>query len=165
MNYEEFKEQLQNDLPNVLPKHLKDVEIDLQENDKLQTGTYQAMVVRKKESVIGLCINLDDYFLSYRMGKTYDECLARIGEIIADNISSIPMIDVKMLDDYEKLKHMLSIQLIPTNKNLEILTTIPHKKLEDSSMVYRFVVSNGEVGVQSILINNKMLERYGITEE
>ena len=51
-------------------------------------------------------------------------------------------------------------------RNAEMLEKIPHKEIEDMAVVCRLVVGNDETtGLGTILINNDMLQNFGITEE
>ncbi|MDO4649881.1 MAG: DUF5688 family protein, partial [Eubacteriales bacterium] len=59
----------------------------------------------------------------------------------------------------------LVVQVIPTDRNAEMLVNIPHKDIEDMSLVYRAQLDQSENGVSSVLITNQMLENYGITAD
>ena len=84
---------------------------------------------------------------------------------ISNATAQAPNIDVDRLMDYDQLKETLSIQVVPSASNAKMLENIPHKEMEDLSMVYRFVVGQDESGMQTILVTNKLLEQYGISED
>ncbi len=165
MNFEEFREQLRNDLPGKLPEDMQNVSIDFQHTEKLQNGSYDGMCIHPEGQPVGMNIDLNRFFDQYQNGTSYEECLDELGAIVSHHLYEMPKIDVEMLKDYNQLKSMLSIQVVPTECNMEMLQNIPHKEIEDLSMVYRFVTSNENAEMQSILVTNRMLESYGISAE
>ena len=67
--------------------------------------------------------------------------------------------------DYSKIKELLTLQLLSSGGNGYRLEDIPHHKVEDMTLVYRFDLGDTENGRASILVTNDMLRRYGITAE
>lgn len=165
MNFDEFKEQFRNDLPGKLPEDMQNVSIDFLHTEKLQNGSYDGMVIQPDGQSVGMNIDLNRFFDQYQNGTSYEECLDELGAIVSHHIYEMPNINIEILKDYNQLKSMLSIQVVPTESNMEMLQNIPHKEIEDLSMVYRFVTSNDSDGIQSILVTNNLLENYGITAE
>lgn len=165
MDFDEFKEQLRNDLPGKLPVDMQNVSIDFQHTEKLQNGSYDGMVIRPEGQSVGMNVDLNRFYDQYQNGTSYEECLDELGAIVSHHIYEMPNINIEMMKDYNQLKNMLSIQVVPTESNMEMLQNIPHKEIEDLSMVYRFVTSSDSDGIHSILVTNKLLENYGITAE
>ena len=67
--------------------------------------------------------------------------------------------------NYDKAKEYLSLELINTARNEDLLAKVPHYELLDMSVVYRLRLSNGHNECESTLITNDMLENYGITAD
>jgi hypothetical protein len=63
------------------------------------------------------------------------------------------------------MKHTLSMEVVSTERNAEILQNVPHKDIEDMAVVYRFQVVSEGADVGSILVTNQMLDNYGISAE
>jgi len=66
------------------------------------------------------------------------------------------------------MKDKLSVEVISAEINKELLTDIPHDRIEDLAAVYRFALNSGEMGkgmAASILITNRMIDMMGITHE
>ena len=165
MNFEEFKQQVMEDLPGALPERLSNVEIEPVSVTKLQHGSYDGITIREEGSNIGMNLDLTRLYDRMETGTAYDEVLSEAVAVISNATAQAPNIDVDRLMDYEQLRETLSIQVVPTASNAEMLENIPHKEMEDLSMVYRFVVGQDESGTQTILVTNKLLEQYGITED
>lgn len=69
------------------------------------------------------------------------------------------------LSDYSKMKERLTLQLLSADGNGYRLNEIPHRKVEDMTLVYRFDLGETEKGQASILVTNDMLHHYGIDAE
>lgn len=76
--------------------------------------------------------------------------------------------------DFEKIVSRLSrqsilegvtYQLINAEKNKERLANMPHKRYLDLAAVYRVIVHEDEMGMESFLISNELLECYGVARE
>lgn len=165
MNYDEFKEKIQQDLVETLCEKQVDVTVSFKDVQKLQQESYEGIIVRQKDSATGLTFNFDRFYEHYENGMSYAECLNEISTLVTDNIQDIPQLNGEMFHDYEKLRPLLNLQVVSTETNAEMLRDIPHQEMEDLSVVYRFVLQSDEQGTQSILITNHLLDVYGITAE
>ena len=67
--------------------------------------------------------------------------------------------------NYDKAKEYLSLELINTARNEDLLAKIPHYEVLDMSVVYMVRFSKKENQLSSILVTNSMLNNYGITAE
>ena len=67
--------------------------------------------------------------------------------------------------NYDKAKKYLSLELINTARNEDLLAKVPHYEVLDMSVVYRLRLSNGHNECESILVTNDVLDNYGITAE
>ncbi len=63
--------------------------------------------------------------------------------------------------DYTAAAHRLSLSLIPVRGNEVMLSTVPHRAVEDLALIYRV---DQEEGI-SVVVNDRMLASYGISRE
>ena len=84
---------------------------------------------------------------------------------IDPQLAMIMPILTDVANDYEHAKHLLSLELISTECNKELLRTIPHEDLLDMSIAYRIRLSEKHSELRSVLITNDMLDHWGITAE
>lgn len=166
MNYEEFKEQLTEDLKqNLYERTGIEHDISVHSVQKLQNESYEALSVRPENSPIAVSLDVQSLFAAYESGRSFDEVRDRAVSTVSEGLSSQPQINLGDLTDYDVMKEKLAIQVVATERNAEMLANIPHKEMEDMSLVCRFVVETGEAGMGSILVNNSMLENFGITND
>lgn len=164
MDFEKFKETIRQDLLENLPQ-LEKAGIEFRDVEKPQNQSYTAMSITPENSSIGASVNIEKYYQQMENGRPYDEVLDVLSEEVVQIMEEIPQVDAVALTDYESMKPHLMVQMVSTERNQEMLAKVPHKEIEDMSLVYRFELSSGEEGLYSTLIRNDALEMYGITPE
>lgn len=165
MNFDEFKKQLMQDIPDQINS---DAKIIVAENnvDKLQNESYQGIVVRKEGEQIGVTLNVSALYEHMdRNDISYDEMLSRATDIVEQGFEQSPEIDIASLSNYEAMKEKLIIQVVPTAENADMLANIPHHEMEDMSVVYRLNMGSSDNGRATVLVTNAMMDSYGITAE
>ena len=165
MSFEEFKDRFMEDLPKVLPADVCPVTLEQTDVSKLQNESYRGVVIRQEGSPIGVTLDMNRFYEGMEDGRSYDEVLDRAAELAEQGLREAPQFSIEKLSDYDTMKEKLSIQVVDTERNTEMLEKIPHKDVEDMSMVCRFIVGSGKEGNASILVNNQMIDTYGITQD
>lgn len=160
MNFEEFKQQLMEDLKEALSRRVG-TEVAVEENEvhKLQQESYDGIVVRKENESIGVNVDATRLYSDLEQGRAYEDVLHYAVDIAQKGFEDAPKIDISQIMNYEVMKHSLITQLIPVAGNEDMLANIPHKQIEDLALVYRF-----SVGRDSILCRRLQLE-LNITDE
>ena len=106
-NFEEFKQQVMEDLPGALPERLSNVEIEPVSVTKLQHGSYDGITIREEGSNIGMNLDLSGLFERMEKGTAYDEVLAEAVAIISNATAQAPKIDVdRLMDEVAKELHL-----------------------------------------------------------
>lgn len=89
--------------------------------------------------------------------ETYDfirESIERIPEALSiDNI------------DPSRLPDNVTLKLINTEQNKELLENVPHREFEDLSIIYSWTIGMESEGVYSTIVTNDMAEGIGLSEE
>ena len=166
MDFEEFRERLMEDLKDSLQDRTgKEYTADANHVKKLQNADYDGIVIRPEGEQVGVNLDAQMLFAAYESGKSYDEVVEQATNIVAEGFENQPSFSVEDFSNYDVMKEKLAIQVVSTERNTEMLEKIPHKEVEDMSMVCRFVVGNNENEMGTVLVTNQMLESYGITEE
>lgn len=65
---------------------------------------------------------------------------------------------------YSVLKHHLILQTVATEREESLLQQVPHREWEDLSLIYRFQLWREESRSASVVVTNKLLNSFGITE-
>ena len=168
MDYETFKKEFSEDIKEKLYDiGYGDVTVKISDMRKVN-GHYESMSVVPEGEVMGVNFNLEEKFAKYEKSGDYDGILKNTASFIADGFDLTPKAEIPALLNYEVMKDKLSFEVISAEINKELLTGIPHDRIEDLAAVYRFALNSGEMGkgmAASILITNKMIEMMGVTHE
>lgn len=161
MDYEMFLEQMKEELQHRFPE----MNVEIRTVDKLQGESYRGITITPEGSSAGATLNLQKYYRQLQDGRPMTEVIRDIRDLAEDAVRQIPQVDTRQLADYEQMKDTLIMQAVPTEQNKALLAAIPHREIEDISIVYRFRLDHGDRGDATILVTNQMLQRYGITAE
>jgi len=161
MNYETFKQEFAEDIKEKLYERVR---ISFNNVEKTNQN-YEAMSVVPEGNNVGVNFNIENAFASYEHTDDYAGVLASATMVIADGLDRAPAIDVSALMDYENMKEKLSVEVISAEANADLLANVPHDRMEDLAVVYRFVMESSEDGRASILVTNNLMDRMGVSHE
>ena len=165
MDYETFKQEFAEDIKqNLYERGYGEVTVNFNEVEKANQK-YEAMSVAPEGSNVGVNFNLEQAFAAYENSGDYQGVVASAANVIAEGLDNAPAVDVSALVNYDAMKDKLSIEVISAETNEDLLSKIPHDRIEDLAVVYRFVLESNENGRSSILVSNDLIERMGITPE
>ena len=160
MDFKEFQNQILQEAKD----RMWGVQVEIRPVEKLQGESYTGLSIQPSDSPMAATLNLDAvYNQMVDQGKSFQEVADDLITHAADIIVDMPKIDVNDLTNYDQMKNTLVVQVIPTDRNADMLADIPHKDIEDMSLVYRMQIDQNETDTSSVLITNEMLENYGIT--
>lgn len=138
MDYENFKEQIAEEVKAGLYEKGFEVDVTTRHVDKLNEG-YDAMTVTPVDSNIGMNINVSQLYEQMESGKDFAEVSHMAIETAAKHLDDMPVVDVAQLTDYDQMKGKLAIEVVSLEANADMLSNIPHQEMEDMAVVYRFV--------------------------
>lgn len=165
MDYETFKQEFAEDIKEKLSqKGYGEVETNFHNIEKTNQN-YEAISVVPAGGNIGVNYNIENAFASYEHSGDYEGVLASAAGAIASGLDQVPVVNVNALMNYEIMKEKLSVEVISAEVNEELLAKVPHDRIEDLAVVYRFIMESNEDGRASILVNNDLIERMGVTHE
>lgn len=165
MNYEEFKQRIENDLKDALEaKGYGKVEVAFEQTNKVNQS-YEAIVVKPEGGTIGASLKVESIFEHYNITGDYDAALSKAANTFAEAIDNMPKYGTQELSSYEKMKDKLAIEVIPADRNENLLQRIPHKLMEDMAIVYRIILDRTEDGTNTILVTNNLINQMGVTPE
>ena len=162
MSYEDFLDIAKDAAKTRHPE----AEVTIQKVEKLQGESYVGLSVRPEGKNAAVTMNLHELHDQVvenpkRLAAVMSEFLSGLDKAL----EQVPQVDVKQFTEYENVKGNLMMQVIPVEPNKEKLEQIPHKTIEDISVVYRIDVSDSRHHNASVLVTNQMLDQFGITPE
>lgn len=115
---------------------------------------------------VGVYVYLDSLYARYvKCEMNLPEVADTIVEQYRNGINNFAF-DISTISEYEKAKGLIRGRLINTDRNEEVLTTIPHRNFLDLTIIYSLDIkqSDGQ-GVGSVRISNDLMEKWGVDEE
>ena len=134
MDYEKFKQDMEQDVLKNLANRGIEAETDVRHIDKLNDG-YDALTVKAPGSVIGVNINLSSAFEAYEDGRDYIDIVERASDQATKGITESKSFDIDKVNDYDQMKQTLSMEVVSAERNADMLEKVPHKNIEDMAVI------------------------------
>ncbi len=166
MEWNEFVTKVAEDLPALMEEKGYDIQTKRQRVEKLQADTYDAVAVTFGNQNIGMLYRLEEDYAAYQRGIGYGDILDDICDAVIKHWDErVAEMEIPKVLDYGWAKPRLILQLVETERNKDYLKRCPHQEFHEFSMVCRVeaMVDDGCSGV--VLVDNPLLERYGISKE
>lgn len=163
LTYEQFKTEIAENIKDYLPDDYKEAEVKLSTVNKIGK-TYDALFVRPKNKNYSPAADINTFFDAYESGETFDKIMRDIADVLQTEAPDHTK-DMSWLIDYEKVKERLFIRVSNADKNKNIIESAPHKMVEDLIITCHIAVDQGPKSMASTIVNNELLERYGVTGE
>lgn len=160
MNFNEFVNQVQEDLTKYLPEKYQNIETSVRPFEKMN-ASYTGLFINNYEKVCPV-VNLDVHFQDYYFCSSYENVMLNLADSIIQALEHAPK--EKHLDPANWM-HNLQIGLVSTERNKELLKDMPHKEIGDISLVYYIDVLSDEEGKGTIMIKNHIMQEMGLDEE
>lgn len=165
LSYNEFKEIFSKRISEYLPDELFSGEIQITQVKKIN-GVIDGLSLPLKAMDDGKAVSMVCYmnllYNSYVKSGDMESSLMDFATMaINEAKKGMSRFDLGTSD----IKEKISFQLINTEQNRNYLMDIPHREYLDMSIVYRWVVRVDPDGVHSVVIDNDLAEKFGLTEE
>ena len=164
MNFDEFKQNVAENIKSYLPEQYQNAEVTIQEVTKSNDITLSGLMIRTEENNIAPNIYLENFFAQYEDGKDMSEILQDISNVRVHNEMSKGF-DVSRITDIEKVRENIICRLVNQEMNAEYLENKPFTPFEDLAVVYAVDLGTREGGRMTAPITNQMMDAYGITTE
>lgn len=140
MNYEQFLEQMKEDLQarfaEDLPPELADVRIGIRDVEKLQGESYRGLSFRSGDSPVEANLNMTGAFQAFEAGRPYEDILEEVEAQLMKVVDRTPQFNIGELTDYEAMKPKLMMEVIPQKGNEDRLENIPHADFPGTGSPY-----------------------------
>lgn len=162
MDYEIFKEVVREKFMDYLPEEYRDMKLIIAPIDRVNHTVDGINLIGEKD---GRAVSSTIYI--NKMYEHYKVCndLAEVLKNSADDMIQIFKICPKAEEiSYENVKKNIVFQLVNTEQNKEMLEEVPHRQMQDLSIIYRWMKMEGDM-MHSAIVGNSMAEMIGLDEE
>lgn len=164
MNFEEFKQEVVDNIKDHLPEKYEDANVQINEVMK-NNETLSGLTIRTDDVNVTPTIYLEGFFREYEDGTSMDEILDNIADVYQNHALDHDF-DVSQITDYEKVEDKIIPRVVGIEGNDELLAQRPHEVVaEDLAIIYAVDLGSGPDGGMSVPITNALMESYGIDQE
>lgn len=161
-----FAEGVTQQINKYLPEKYQNVECHVIEQQK-NNGTMKAgLRLDIPGQNIAPIVYMEPFYDLIRQGEPMEQVMRQIAETCRQALEVQALPEQMDLTDYDSIKEYLSVQIINTKANQRMLAGLPHKKMEDLSVICRIEFPfSDEGGAGSIKVTHEMLNQWGVRPE
>ena len=159
MNFEEFTKEIEKEIRKKtgLPAEISE---RIKNNGIKKVG----IIIDGKGSNIAPMIYLEEYYDYFKHGMDMESVIEDILNFM-ETLKIDREFQPDSISDYDSIKNRIIFCIINTQKNAELLKEIPHREIEDLSIIYKVVFENSIEGNAMMLITNEHMEVWKVSEE
>ncbi|MDE6254016.1 MAG: hypothetical protein K2M78_15525 [Lachnospiraceae bacterium] len=165
MDYDMFKAVVEQEFKKFLPEEYQKMKMKIEPVKKVNcTLDGIRLVGIDGNKNVFPTIYINDMYKHYSECDDYREAIkegAMEMAYLLDSFSEVEKIGI----DFTDAKENIVFQLVNTEQNREMLQGMPHREMEDLSIIYRWVINTKWEGIQSSMVNNNLAEKLGLNEE
>ncbi len=162
MDYTMFKELVKDKFMDYMPENFKTGDLRINKVNKIN-GSKDGLSIYMEGAKGAPTIYLDDVYERFKKSENLEQTFKEAAELYVKALTEMPPIPVNSLVSDSKDK--IYMVLINTESNKDILNDAPHREVNDTSVIYRILVSDDEKGIGSALVTNHIADEMGISEE
>ena len=163
MSFEEFKQEIADNIKDHLPEEYQDSSVQLNTVHK-NNETLGAITITSTDSNVSPTIYLNSFYEDYQNGEDMDSIMDKIADIRVEHEVD-KSFDVSRIMDFEQVQDKIAARVVGMEGNDELLAQRPHAEMEDLAVTYCVMLGEDANGSMSVPITNQLMETWGVTQE
>lgn len=161
-----FAEGVARQMKDYLPEAYQDVTCKVTEQQKNNGTVRIGLLLERPGARIAPIVYMEQFYDMVRNGEPLKQIMEQIAEDCQKAFDLNKQAEKINLEDYTVVKDCLSVQLINTKANQRMLSEVPHKQMEDLSVICRVEFPFGdEEGIGSVKVTDNLLKMWGVDME
>lgn len=170
MTFDEFKQEVIDNIKDYLPVGFQDATVTINDVIKNNDTHLSGLTIRTEDIGIAPTLYLEDFYAQVENGQhSLEGIMVRIADTYANAMDNEITKDAKeivdQITDYEATKDKIVPRIVNRDSNEERLKDMPHTKMGDLAVTYHVDLGSAEDGQMSVAISNQMMEKYGVSVE
>jgi hypothetical protein len=162
MDYTMFKELVKEKFMDYMPEEFRHGELTIKQVYKIN-GAKDGLYIYLDGANGAPTIYVDDMYESFKLSGNLEKEFRDTADLYATALREIPPIPVSRVT--EGTQDKIYMMLINTESNQDILKEVPHREVNDTSVIYRILIGAGERSIASAVITNHIAGELGMGEE
>ena len=162
MDYQQFEEKI----IEGIQQRYSGCEVSVRSINKNNGIKLRGLYIKEPEDVISPTIYLEDYYHGIGNDGDMDDIISKICRVYEHHKCPESADEVLFgIRDLVSVTDRIYYTVINKERNYELLSEIPHRDILDLAVVYRLSINMGDSICGSAIVNNGMLDHWGITED
>ncbi len=163
MDYTMFQKVVKMQIRDYLPESFKDAEVEIKSVTKVNK-VKDSLIIRADDERVVPNFYLDDLYENYKETQDLEAVLHSVADAYVKHLENGREMKIPEFTK-EFISENVVMAMINTQSNREMLAGIPHRDINDCSIVYRVMVDKSGDGIATAVVGNDMAESVGLTEE
>lgn len=163
MDYTMFQKVVKMQIRDYLPESFKDAEVEIKSVTKVNK-VKDSLIIRADDERVVPNFYLDDLYENYKETQDLEAVLHSVADAYVKHLENGREMKIPEFTK-EFICENVVMAMINTQSNREMLAGIPHRDINDCSIVYRVMVDKSGDGIATAVVGNDMAESVGLTEE
>ena len=130
------------------------------------TESYAALSVKNEKLDLALCMHIDDLYEQYQESGSMEKVVKEVNRLVETKLSPVSMPwKVSDVFEYEKVKDKLFLRVTNLFDTKKFTAGCPHRDYGEFTLTAHIKMGEIPDGLCSTPVTNKILERYGISED
>lgn len=161
-----FAEKAAEQIKEYLPEHLAEGECRIVEITKNNNTRLTGLNFHMPGNAAAPVVYMETFYEKARLGEPEERIMKEIAECIEEGVKINAGMKIQNTMDYKTAADSLTVAAVNTRANASMLSKMPHKEMEDLSLICRITLQMEKDGINgSIRVTNVMLSEWGVTEE
>lgn len=164
MDYSTFKAVAEKKILDYLPDEFKNAKVEIASVKKVNR-TKDAITIRETGGGnVAPNFYLDDMYEHYQACDNLDEVFQSVADTYIANVKSMGNMSIPNITR-EFVEENVIMVMINTESNKELLKGVPHREINDCSVIYRVVFQKDDKGIASAIVDNNIAETVNMSEQ
>lgn len=137
-----FAEGVAQKIKDYLPEEYQNVDCKVMEQQKNNGKMLTGILLEIPGKKIVPIIYMEPFYEQVQRGEPMDSIMSCIADVCEQSLSAQVLPENLDLMDYDSVKEYLSVQIINTKANQRMLSQVPHKEMEDLSIICKIEFSS-----------------------
>lgn len=164
INVKAFAEGVAEQIREYLPPEYGETKFEVMQQKKNNGVVRTGIRIDRPGEHLSPVIGMEGYYEEVRQGKPLADIIKGVADEMQGVLENLPHPEQIKLEDYDVAKEFLSVQLINTKANRSMLAEMPHRKMEDLSLIciLKFSMDGGNGTVK---VRHEIAEKWNVSEE
>lgn len=159
MNYETFKQQVEEQIKN----YIQDIEGNVIIRKVFKNNReLDSITILNVDSSIAPTLYIDDMYEAYLVSQNFDDVMRCFADAYLKHLNNVPDIEPK-IGTKEFIKDHVIMYLVNADHNKKLLESAPYIRYLDLAIMFRVVVERNNESVSSYILKNEIANSIGAT--